>query len=94
MPEPITIFSLIVATLFGASFHVVIGGDVRRLALFLLAGWIGFVLGHVLGSIVGLSFLAIGALNTFSAALGSLIALVFTLLLTRRTQSRMSMEQW
>lgn len=75
MPGPITTFGFILATLFGAIFHLIMGGDARRLALFLLAGWVGFGLGHLLGVIFGINILNIGTLRIFSASVGAIIAL-------------------
>ena|SRR5579871_1942580 len=83
MPGPSITFGFILATLYGAVFHLILGGDIRRLALYLLASWLGFVLGHIFGSIFGLDIFNIGALHTFSATLGALLALVSARLLTR-----------
>lgn len=63
------------ATLYGAAFHVWQGGSARRLALYLLAGWLGFTIGHFAGDALGIHLLQVGALNAFSATIGSLIAL-------------------
>lgn len=84
MPGPTATFGFILATLCGAAFHLVVGGDARRLALFLLAGWVGFLLGHVLGGILGISILTIGMLRVFPALLGALVALVVAQFLTRK----------
>jgi hypothetical protein len=79
------------ATLFGACFHLIFGGDARRLAIFLLAGWIGFGLGHVAGVFFGIDFLNIGTLHVVSASLGALIALTTTLVLTaKRPRKRLT----
>ena len=48
LPGPTATFGFILATLYGAGFHFVVGGDVRRLALFLLSAWVGFGLGQLL----------------------------------------------
>jgi hypothetical protein len=64
------------ATLYGAGFHLWRGGGARRLALYLLAGWLGFTLGHLLGDATGLLLFRVGTLNVFSATLGSGLALV------------------
>ncbi len=82
MPGPTTTFGFILATLFGAVFHLIVGGDARRLALFLLAGWVGFGLGHLLGVVFGLNILNIGTLHIFTAAIGALIALFAAYFLT------------
>lgn len=64
------------STLYGAGFHLVQGGSSRRLALYLLAGWLGFALGHFVGASLGISVLKVGALHIFSASAGSLVALL------------------
>lgn len=82
MPDPITTFAFILATLFGAVFHLIFGGDARRLALFLLAGWLGFSLGHGTGVLMGINVLNIGTLRVFTASIGALIALGLARFLT------------
>lgn len=76
-------FSFIVATLYGAAFHLVSGGDARRLALFLLAAWLGFGLGHAFGETVNVTLLDIGPLHMLTATLGAWLALVVARILTR-----------
>ena len=88
MPGPSIVFSFILATLYGAAFHLVSGGDARRLALFLLAAWLGFGLGHSFGEVVGTTFLYIGPLHMLSATVGAWIALVVARLLTRQPDRR------
>lgn len=83
MPGPTVTFGFILATIFGALFHIVVGGDARRLALFLLSGWIGFSLGHVLGETLEIDIAPIGSLNIVPAALGALVALVVARFLTK-----------
>ena len=84
MPGPSVIFSFILATLYGAVFHLVSGGDARRLALFLLAAWLGFTLGHLVGDLVDLTLLDIGPLHVLPATVGAWLALVVARLLTRQ----------
>ena len=79
---PTTIFGFILATLFGAGFHIVVGGDARRLALFLLAGWIGFGLGHLVGVIFSINVFNIGTLHIAAAVLGAALALAAAHVLT------------
>lgn len=75
MPGPTATFAFIIATLWGAVFHLIVGGDARRLALFLLAGWIGFSLGQFLGIAFEINILNIGPLRILSASVGALVAL-------------------
>ncbi len=82
MPNPTVTLGFIIATLFGAIFHLMMGGDARRLALFLLSGWIGFGLGHFLGVIFNINILPIGTLRVFTASFGALVALIVAHTLT------------
>jgi uncharacterized membrane protein YeaQ/YmgE (transglycosylase-associated protein family) len=83
MPAPAVIFGFLLATLFGASFHFLLGGDARRLALFLLAGWIGFALGQIAGDLFQIDFASVGILNFCPATSGAYIALAVVMILTR-----------
>jgi uncharacterized membrane protein YeaQ/YmgE (transglycosylase-associated protein family) len=71
----------IVATVYGAAFHLWQGGGPRRLALYLLAGWLGFALGHVIGEWLRIDLMRVGPLNLFSATVGAAVALVMARLL-------------
>ena len=82
MPSPSVTFGFILATLYGALFHVITGGDARRLALFLLTGWLGFALGHIFGVLFAVSLFSIGPLHMFSATLGAWLALLAARFLT------------
>jgi len=82
MPSPILVFGFIIATLFGAGFHLVLGGDVRRLAKFLLVGWFGFLMGHLAGVFLDVNVMNVGTLKVLPAAFGAFIALFFTQALT------------
>lgn len=82
MLSPIITLGFILATLFGAAFHLVVGGDARRLALFLLCGWIGFGLGQLIGVTLGINFLNIGSLRIVTASAGAIVALLVAYFLT------------
>lgn len=75
MTIPMLLLGFTLSTLFGAGFHVWQGGGARRLGLYLLAGWLGFAIGHFIGDAMGIEMLKVGALNVLSASLGSLVAL-------------------
>jgi hypothetical protein len=75
MTLPTLLFAFILSTLYGAGFHLWQGGGARRLLLYLLAGWLGFALGHGVGEWLGIHLLAVGGLNGFAATLGSVVAL-------------------
>jgi uncharacterized membrane protein YjjP (DUF1212 family) len=82
--SPIITFAFILATLYGAAFHLILGGDARRFAVFLLSSWIGFGLGQVVGLTFQVDFYSIGSLRVFSATLGSLVALAAASFLTSK----------
>jgi uncharacterized membrane protein YeaQ/YmgE (transglycosylase-associated protein family) len=82
VPSPTVVFGFILATLYGATFHLIFGGNTRQLALYLLAGWLGFALGQVFGSAFAVRAFNIGSINTFAATLGAWLALFITRLLT------------
>jgi uncharacterized membrane protein YeaQ/YmgE (transglycosylase-associated protein family) len=82
------VFSFILATLYGSAFHVISGGDARRLALFLLAGWVGFAVGHGFGEAFTITLLDIGPLHILPATVGAWIALALARILTRQPTRR------
>ncbi len=86
MPGPTITFGFILATLYGAAFHLLSGGDVRRMALYMLAAWSGFALGQMLAITLALNILVVGALHVGPASLCSLGSLLFIHLLTRSTR--------
>lgn len=88
LPGPTLTFGFIFATLLGALFHLLLGGDVRRLALFLLAGWLGFALGHVAGVTFGVGLFSVGALRLLPAVIGALTLLILAHALTSRPARR------
>lgn len=76
MNLPIFFFGLVLSTLYGALFHFWKGGSLKKLLLLIGLSWIGFWVGHFLGSLAHISFAVVGVLNTGMASLGSLIFLV------------------
>jgi uncharacterized membrane protein YjjP (DUF1212 family) len=89
LPGPSLTFSFVLATLIGAAFHLIVGGDFRRLALYLLTGWAGFAVGHTVGVLLNLDTFNIGTIRAFPAVMGTLVALVVAFSLSsKRTRSR------
>ena len=89
LPSPIVTFAFILATLFGAAFHLIFGGNARRLAVFLLFGWVGFTLGHFIGVMFQFDLFNIGTLRIVSATLGAFVSLTAAFMLTsQRTRKR------
>jgi hypothetical protein len=77
------ILGFLLATAYGAGFHLLLGGPARRIILYILAAWIGFATGHLIGDILQITLLKLGALYLFSASLGAWIALIASWWLAR-----------
>ncbi len=73
--SPSLTFGLLIATLYGALAHLILGGDGRRLLAFVLASWIGFAIGQGIGEVMAIRMFAIGPTNMLTASLGALIAI-------------------
>ncbi len=76
--SPGFLFAFLLATAYGAGFHLLFGGSLFKLALYLLASWMGFALGQWAGGILSLEILDIGPIHTVIASLGSWLALLLT----------------
>lgn len=70
------VLGFFIATAYGAGFHLLMGGGARRLLLYVGASWLGFAIGHLVGDVLDVSLLKLGALHLFSASLGAWIALI------------------
>jgi hypothetical protein len=70
------ILGFLLATSYGAGFHFLLGGPARRMILYLFAAWIGFIMGHIVGDLLQIDLLKLGAIHLFSASLGAWIALL------------------
>ncbi len=76
MPTPAVTFAFMLATLLGAAFHLIVGGDLRRLALYLLAAWLGFSLGQLAGVLLEITLLKVGVLRLLPAVSGAAILML------------------
>ena len=86
MTTPTLALAIMLATFYGAVFHLCFGGSWRRLILYLLAGWTGFAVGHLMGTLFDIGGLQIGSLHWLSATVGSAIALLAARWLATRDQ--------
>ncbi|MCY4146057.1 MAG: hypothetical protein OXE95_01845 [Chloroflexi bacterium] len=84
MPNPVFAFACIIATMYGLAFYVLTGGDARRLVLFVVTSWVGFLLGQYIGGSIQSDILRIGTIYLLPATFGAFALLVFAHLLTSR----------
>jgi hypothetical protein len=68
--------SALLATAYGAAFHLWRGGGFRNLARYLLAAWTGFALGQLVGWLGGWEFLMLGQVHVVEGTLGSAVLMV------------------
>lgn len=76
MTIPALIFAFLIASLYGAIYHLIRNGGPGRLFQLLLLSWIGFALGHLVGIWQGWQLFPLGQLNLGMSTLGSLILMV------------------
>ena len=75
MTIPTLFLGLILSTLYGALFHLWLGGNAGRLLLYLILSWIGFWLGQFIGDLLNITFDNFGQLHIVLASMSSLIFL-------------------
>lgn len=82
MPNPVFVFAFVIATMYGLGFHVVFGGNARRMVLFIVTSWVGFLLGQYLGGYLDVTFLQIGVIHLLPASATAVGLLIFAHALT------------
>ena len=75
MTLPAFIFGLLIASLYGAAFHLWRGGGIGRFFLYLVLSWIGFWAGHFLAERLGWTFGSVGPLHIGLATIFSFLFL-------------------
>jgi hypothetical protein len=75
------IFGFLIASGLGLLYHLVRGGRLMRLFLYLATAWISFFSGHFVGEWFGLSIFRFGSLNLLTALLGTILGLFLANLL-------------
>ena len=76
MTLPTILLGLLIALSYGAFYHLIRGGSIWRLFLYLALSVIGFAAGHVLGLWRGWTFLPLGSLNFGLSTVGSIVILI------------------
>lgn len=72
------VLGLLLASAYGAIFHLIFGGTVRRILLYLGAAWTGFFIGQLVGDFLNFEVLKLGKIHLVSASLGAWSLLLAT----------------
>ena len=72
------VLGFLLATAYGAGFHLLIGGPGKHIIIYILASWLGFAVGHFVGDLLNIEFLKLGALHLLTASIGSWAALILS----------------
>jgi hypothetical protein len=78
MTLPAILLGVVLSSLYGALYHLVRGGTGKRLVAYLIAGWVGFWAGHLVGDIFGITFFSVGPIRLGMATILALVALFLT----------------
>lgn len=76
MTLPSILLGMILSSICGAVYHLVRGGGMSRLFLYLVLAGLGFWIGHFLDGYFGLRFFPIGPLNAGSALVVCVLFLI------------------
>ncbi len=70
------VLGFLLASIYGAAFHLIFGGPIKRILAYLAAAWLGFFIGQFIGDFLNFEFLKLGKIHLVSATLGSWILLL------------------
>jgi hypothetical protein len=67
---------LLIATLCGLLYHLIRGGGLSRLGLYVVTAWVAFFAGHLVGNWLGWTALQVGPLNLAPALVATVLGLI------------------
>ena len=70
------VLGLFLATAYGAIFHLIMGGPPRKIALYVISSWIGFMVGHFVGLWLGFDLFQLGTIYLLTASIGAWLAII------------------
>lgn len=76
MTLPTLLFALLIATFYGALYHLIRNGGFWRLLLYFCLSIFGFTAGHLIGLWREWTWIPLGALNLGPSSAGSIVLLV------------------
>ena len=84
------LLGLLIAMACGLTFHLLRGGSLRRMLLYVGAACVAFFTGHTVGGWLGWDLLRVGPLNLFPALLATVLGLLDAHLLAGEDPGRPS----
>lgn len=75
MTLPSVLIGFVISSFYGAAFHLWRGGGIGRLILYLILAWIGFWIGHLIGTGMDWTIFSIGPLRLGTATMGAILTL-------------------
>jgi len=66
----------LIATLCGLLYHLIRGGGLSRLGLYLVTAWVAFFTGHLVGNWLRWTALRVGPLNLLPALVATVLGLI------------------
>ena len=76
MNAPSIFLGTLIAIACGLVFHLIRGGRISRLGLYVATAWVAFFVGHMVGLWLEWDFLRLGSLNLFPALLATALGLI------------------
>jgi hypothetical protein len=73
--SPPLVLSFIIASAYAAFFNLWQGGSARDLLIYLVACWLGFAIGELVGDLLRLDILMIGEIHVLEGTAGALVLL-------------------
>jgi hypothetical protein len=83
MTLPALLLGMVIATLYGAAFHLWRGGSLARLIVYILVAWFGFWAGQLIAQSQQWTFLSLGPLHLGLATLTAIVCLLLAYWLGR-----------
>lgn len=82
------VLGFLLASAYGALFHLIFGGPIRRILVYLAAAWLGFLIGQFLGDFLNFELLKLGKIHLVSASVGAWLLLLAARWLAGETPER------
>lgn len=76
MTLPGVVYGFLIASAAGLAFHLIRGGSLGRLGMYLVSAWVSFAVGQTVGGWMGLNLWRFGPLNLFPAIVGTILGLL------------------